>query len=571
MKLRIATRGSELALAQAYYIQRRIAELENAPETELIIIKTSGDKIQNIPLSQVDLGDTPQERKGFFTKEIEDALLDQTADLAVHSYKDLPSVMVDGLMFSAMPQRLEPRDIMLFPKNRRVSSSAPFVAPGARIGTSSVRRISQIEFLWPELKTVDLRGNVPTRINRLLEGEKYDAILLSGAGYNRLKEDGVFQKLGLEDVIERDLDVVALDPDEFVPAPAQGALALQSRSNDESTLSIIRRLHEAVAARSVQVEREILAAIEGGCHLPLGSHCIQTENEYVLHLYLGREAVDNRQKRSYYKVRKHSDPSVLSRWVIDEIKEEIPVVLTGREERIQELLESEGRENLISFPMLKVNGVDLTPNEISEIEQILAIPDKQSVVLTFFSVSGVRYFSELLEKTGIHLKNYLVGVTGEKTEQAVLEFFPDIHIAYRSADGTGGGLAKTILQSEHVPAHIIAVTTAGGREEFHAIMKEHNINVARANVYDTELADISSDDLMSLPQKASIVFASPSVAERFLDVMEKLSPGDLQSRLDNWRFCSIGKTTSGTVRNRGYSVYMQSSKPEFKILLGEVS
>ncbi len=321
MKLRIATRGSDLALAQAYYVQDRIRQLTDAPETEIKIIKTTGDKIQNVPLSQVDTGETPDERKGFFTKEIEDALLNSDAEIAVHSFKDLPTIDVPGLSIASMPQRLTPFDILLIPKNKKVGDSFPFLAPGSKIGTSSVRRISQIEFRWPKIETVDLRGNVPTRINRLLDGDTYDGILLSGAGFERLMTDGSFERIGLKDRIVNEIEVVTIPPDEFVPAPAQGALALQCRVDDEMTKSVLDRLHDESAAKAVRAERAVLKAVEGGCHLPLGAYARQREDGYFeLHVYLGKEAVDNTTGKSYYKVRSSQDSDELAKSVIEEIK-----------------------------------------------------------------------------------------------------------------------------------------------------------------------------------------------------------------------------------------------------------
>ena len=212
---RIGTRGSDLALWQAHTIQGKLKDL--GVETVIEIIKTRGDRIDNIPFAEL-------EGKNFFTKELEDAQLAGRVDLAVHSLKDLATEMPPGLTLTAMVGREDPRDVLLarpeaIDQARLDAGDVLPLKSGAKIGTSAARRQAQIRFLRDDLDIVDLRGNVPTRVNRLREG-LYDGILLARAGLVRLE-------LKLDDLF-----VKPLDADEFVPAPAQGMLGIQCREND---------------------------------------------------------------------------------------------------------------------------------------------------------------------------------------------------------------------------------------------------------------------------------------------------------------------------------------------------
>ena len=250
--LRIGTRGSDLALWQARHIRDRLAELGARAEIE--IIKTRGDIIDDVPFSKL-------EGKGFFTKELEDAQLDGRVDLAVHSMKDLSTVQPDGLKIAALVGREDPRELLLIhpdslDHDRSAAGDLFPLRDGARFGTSAARRQAQLKHLRPDLEIDDLRGNVPTRVRKLRE-KRYDAILLANAGVLRLELD-------LSDLWTRPLEV-----DAFVPAPAQGMLAIQCR--DEHPLAdFLSRLHSPDAGRLVAAERDLLEKLDGGCQLPFG-------------------------------------------------------------------------------------------------------------------------------------------------------------------------------------------------------------------------------------------------------------------------------------------------------------
>jgi len=247
MKIRIGTRGSELALWQAEYISGLIGK----DKTEIVIIKTKGDKIQNVSFEKI-------EGKGFFTKEIEEALLDRRIDLAVHSLKDLPTEGVTELTLAAIPERENPSDMLLINKNAFDPLKSLHLRNGAAVGTSSLRRMSQLMNARPDIEVLPLRGNITTRVTKLRNG-LYDAIVLAYAGVNRI---------GLD---IQDFKSYVLPHDIFLPAPAQGALGLQIRTADRQTLETVDPLNHHRTMLAVKAERAFLKHFGGGCHTPLGA------------------------------------------------------------------------------------------------------------------------------------------------------------------------------------------------------------------------------------------------------------------------------------------------------------
>lgn len=249
--IRIGTRGSELALWQADFVKKKLENL--ACSIEIKIIKTQGDLIQDLSFDKL-------EGKGFFTKEIEEALLANEIDLAVHSHKDLETTSPKGLSIAAVSERENPAELLLIAKDAYLSANLWKLKTNACIGTSSARRKSQVLALRPDLILKDLRGNITTRIEKLRTGE-YDAILLAKAGVLRLGLD-------LSDLIE-----INLAPEEFIPAPSQGVLGFQIRSNDLILKTLIKKINNEKVAQEIKIERKILQLMNGGCQLPLGVYC----------------------------------------------------------------------------------------------------------------------------------------------------------------------------------------------------------------------------------------------------------------------------------------------------------
>jgi hydroxymethylbilane synthase len=243
MKIRLGSRGSALALWQAEHVKARLEDLGHSIEVR--VITTTGDRSLDGPLESVG-------GKGAFLKEIEDAMLGDEVDLAVHSLKDVPTALPEGLGLCAMLERADPRDAL-------ISASGCLLAElpeGARVGTTSLRRRAQLAALRTDLSIVDLRGNVDTRLRRLREG-RFDAILLAMAGLTRLGR--------VAEVTE------PLDPGVLLPAPGQGAITLECRGADAEVASAVAPLHHDATARTVTAERAFLAALGGGCNVPLGA------------------------------------------------------------------------------------------------------------------------------------------------------------------------------------------------------------------------------------------------------------------------------------------------------------
>lgn len=243
-RVRLATRESDLALWQARYVAGRL-ESELGLETELVPLRTTGDRLQDVSLAKVG-------GKGLFVKEIEEALLGGRADVAVHSAKDLPAVGHEDLLLAAFPERADPRDALVAGARGATLAALPH---GARVGTGSARRGAQLLRHRPDLRVVPLRGNVPTRL-RKLDDESLDAVILASAGLDRL---------GLGDRIDE-----RIAPEVLLPAVAQGALAIQTRREDPLA-ERLRALDHAPSAARVAAERAFLVGVGGDCTVPLGA------------------------------------------------------------------------------------------------------------------------------------------------------------------------------------------------------------------------------------------------------------------------------------------------------------
>ena len=245
--LRIGSRGSALALWQANHIRERLdpALRDRGARSEIVLIKTSGDRFQHAAVGQIGL-------KGVFIKELEDALLELRVDLAVHSMKDVPTEIPAGLTFPAITRREEVRDCLVSRNGARLAA----LPPAARVGTSSLRRQAQLRHHRPDLDLRDLRGNVDTRLRKVAEGQ-YDAIVVAKAGLDRL---------GASDKITE-----VIPPEVMLPAVGQGAMGIETRADDKELLALLAELDDAETRAGVMAERALLAALEGGCQVPLGA------------------------------------------------------------------------------------------------------------------------------------------------------------------------------------------------------------------------------------------------------------------------------------------------------------
>ena len=242
--LRIGSRGSALALWQANFIRARLRELAGV-ESEVVVIRTSGDRFPQAAISAMSV-------KGVFIKELEDALLDRGVDLAVHSMKDVPTKIPEGLVFPAIPSREDPSDCLV----SRNGAKWLDLPPGARVGTGSLRRQAQLRRVRPDLDIPELRGNVDTRLKKL-DAAEFDAIVLAKAGLDRL---GLSQRI-----------TEVFSSDTMLPAVGQGALGIECRADDPVTRALVEKLDHQETRAAVTAERALLAELEGGCQVPLGA------------------------------------------------------------------------------------------------------------------------------------------------------------------------------------------------------------------------------------------------------------------------------------------------------------
>ncbi len=274
-RIRIATRGSKLALWQAEHIAGRLREQYPQLDVELKKIKTSGDKIQDVPLAKVG-------GKGLFVKEIEEALERDEADLAVHSMKDVPAELPPGLVLGVIPQRDDPSDCFL----STAYSGLDSLPQGGVVGTSSLRRQAQILALRPDLQLVPLRGNLDTRLRKLEQGQ-FDAIIVASVGLKRLELGAEFEE--------------RLEPPRFLPAIGQGTLGLEYRESDADLQAMLQFLDHPESSCTVTAERSYLHRLEGGCQVPIGGFAsLQADGSLWLQGFVsdveGREVVRDQEQ-----------------------------------------------------------------------------------------------------------------------------------------------------------------------------------------------------------------------------------------------------------------------------------
>lgn len=243
--IRIGSRGSQLALWQAHHIADRLRGA--GQDVEIQTITTTGDRLQGVPFARVG-------SKGMFTKEIEEALLSGAVDLAVHSLKDLPTELAPPFVIAAVTERVDPRDVLV----SRNFAGMDDLPAGALVGTSSLRRQSQLRARWPHLEYVELRGNVDTRLRKVAEGQ-VSAAILAAAGLDRLDRTEWLRARFSANVL--------------CPAPGQGALAIECRADDERTRALLAPLEHADTRFAITAERTALAALGGGCQVPIGAYC----------------------------------------------------------------------------------------------------------------------------------------------------------------------------------------------------------------------------------------------------------------------------------------------------------
>jgi hydroxymethylbilane synthase len=291
--LRLGSRGSQLALFQARLVAERI-QAAGGPPCEIVIIKTSGDRLQEAPLS--DIGG-----KRLFVKEIEDALIGGDIDLAVHSSKDMPALLPEGLDVAAVLEREDPRDALVLPQSPKPKAQSP--EPPPRIGTGSVRRIAQLKKRFPTADFLNVRGNLDTRLRKLDAGD-YDLLVLAAAGLRRL---GFGARIS-----------VSVPIDECVPAPGQGIIAIEIRTDDAATREAVARVNNDDASHALAAERALVTALGGGCQMPIGGLAVPVgAGELELHAIVA--SLDGTRIIRYKGMGTRADAAALGRQVGEQL------------------------------------------------------------------------------------------------------------------------------------------------------------------------------------------------------------------------------------------------------------
>ncbi|MEO8087983.1 MAG: hydroxymethylbilane synthase [Bacteroidota bacterium] len=383
--LKIATRGSDLALWQANHIASKLNAI--GLKTELKIIKTQGDKIQHLSLEKL-------EGKGFFTKEIEDALLNNEADLAVHSHKDLPTEPHPDLIIAAVSDREDPSELLLIRKESVDVKQKLSLKKNAIVGTSSSRRKSQLLAFRKDIELKDLRGNVPTRIDKLRK-ENYDAILIAAAGVERLELD------------ISDLHAEKLNPKEFVPAPAQGVLAIQIRKGEKELWTKLQSINQSSVAMQIGVERKVLTLFHGGCQMPVGAYCEYDEDKEVFKAWVSKSTTWDQLPVGIYVESKNQES--LAEKIVAKIKSIKPTrVFISRNPRKDDYF-----QHVLSHHGFSVEGKSLI--EMNSIP-IRSVPVTDWIF--FSSKNAVTFF--FLQKP--ELGDQKFGCIGKSTAEAIRKY-----------------------------------------------------------------------------------------------------------------------------------------------------
>ncbi|HNE50150.1 MAG: hydroxymethylbilane synthase [Chitinophagales bacterium] len=477
----IGTRGSELALWQANYTKSVLAQ--NGFQAELKIIKTKGDATQQWNLSFDKL-----EGKGFFTKELEDALLANEIDMAVHSCKDMPTESPEGLEMAAYSNRANPFDLLLIRKECTDTSAVLNLKKNALVGTSSARRKAQLLALRPDLVIQDLRGNVPGRVGKLAD-KKYDAIVLASAGLERLNVDlSAFEQ-------------VALKAPMFIPAPAQGVLAFQIRENNTEMQNICKLLNDADSAAITLIERKILHDFEGGCQMPLGVYAEKIQDK--THVWISMAAAwDAFPKRLHYVFAPNElkNSSVATQQLVNQLK-------SNKTHSV--FISSDLYENDYLLRALRAHQYQVNYSSLIEFSAIDFEPITNADWIFFSSKNGVKFYFNKVKKIP---KGTKLAAVNQGTAQALLELGGQVDFV-----GSGGDIFQIAKAFDEVAYGKIIFPQA--KKSLQSIQKglTQNKDVHTLVVYDNQ-----PKKEVALRKEAILVFTSPINAEAYFASHEVL-------------------------------------------------
>ncbi|MEZ4888304.1 MAG: hydroxymethylbilane synthase [Chitinophagales bacterium] len=508
-KIVIGTRGSELALWQAYFTQDQLQQLGH--EVILKIIKTKGDQIQHLSFDKI-------EGKGFFTTEIEAELLAGSIDLAVHSYKDLPTESPEGLVIAANSYRANPFDCLVIHPDA-LRPSLPFqLKENAVVGTSSARRKSQLLAQRPDLQILDIRGNVPTRVKKL-EGA-YDAIVLAAAGLERLELD-----LG-------DYHQLIFTPQQMIPAASQGVLAFQTREEDAEIRAILQHIHDPIIEKSIAVERTILNQLGGGCHQPIGVFCrfLPSQNHFQVWATSAKNWQDF-PKRIFAEGKNQAD---LIKKLLNGLEEKTPKKI---------FISRDLTKDSYFYKAMSNNGYDVNAFSLIDFNGVAFDKNIEADWLFFTSKRGVQFF---FEQNPFLPERFRVAALGEGTAKALQ--------AYNFKASFVGGENDTAAVAEDFGK------IARGKKVVFPIAEKSLRGVQK--ILERDFDKIKVQDLVVYSNQIKSAFDIP-----VCDILVFTSPMNVQT------FCkkhtiethqiivAIGNTTGKALEKLGYTNYRLAASP----------
>ncbi len=497
----IGSRGSDLALWQAYHVSALLKQ--QGIESFIKIIKTQGDKIQHLSLDKL-------EGKGFFTKELEEELLAGTIDLAVHSHKDLPTNSPPGLMIAAVSDRENPSDMILIRKSSVDEKKQWKLKENAVFGSSSARRKAQVLASRSDLILKDIRGNVPTRIAKLRNGE-YDAIMLASAGVIRLNLDlSEFEKIELK-------------PEIFIPSPAQGVLALQINEKNQNLFLALQTINNKKVQKEISVERKVLNLFEGGCHMPLGVYCKEVDHGYEVFISKADSA---------------NDVPIRQFQFIDSLDGAAEMIVNNYEKisTISSVLITRN-ESPTSFLSRIALSMNFTLSAIPFIKFDKIINNRESIIrslelsnwIFFSSKNTIDYFIEYEIQIPSSIK---IGCIGASTAFRIKELGFSVDFEGTGNDPQQAGIEFAKLCTDETVLFPI------GKQSLRSIQKELKENqIIEIEIYDTVPNPVKLENMPDV-----FIFTSPS------NVMAYLEKNDIES---TQKVISIGKSTAKKLHENG--------------------
>jgi hydroxymethylbilane synthase len=527
-KITIGTRGSELALIQTEIIQKQLQRFY--PEIEIVIkiIKTTGDKNLNpIPLDTTG--------KGWFTKELDNELIEGKIDMAVHSLKDVPVEMHDQLVIAAVSEREDPREALILKENILYEN----MKNGAVIGTDSIRRKAQLSEKSPDLCIKSIRGNVNSRLQKLDNGE-YDGILLAAAGLKRL---------GLTARISYYFSVTDL-----IPSPGQGALAMVTNKNNKNMIALLKKLNHNDTEIAVRAERAFSNKLGGGCTMPIGAYSEIQDNKIILHGFMGSNA--GKYARKATMVGNIAAPEKLGTELADtflkqgyKIYDRPKFVVITRPEHIsinnQKQIEAIGLFTYF-YPSIAIARSNLTKKDKAVLSDLESFD-----WIVFTSRNGVRFFAEALDKLGIPLsllKSKKIAAIGGKTADVVKKY--GLQVDFMPNRFTTEELAK---QMQNITGKKILLARAKlGTPQLTKELENKGASVVDIPIYSTTFIENNNEEfenLLKIKQIFCITFTSPSTVKGFIN---NIKGSQIKQAVLKAPALSIGPVTTNELIKYGF-------------------